>query len=63
MVPHRPHPSAPNTGGLGQKLMGALAKPIDVAKEQARSFVELRFQHPADATSGKPISVDESLFA
>jgi hypothetical protein len=43
--------------------MGALAKPVDVAKEQARSFVELRFQHPADATSGKPISVDESLFA
>ncbi|PVG04855.1 hypothetical protein CPB86DRAFT_778170 [Serendipita vermifera] len=63
MVPHRPHPSAPNTGGLGQKLLGALAKPMDLAKETARSFVELRYQHPADATSGKPLHVDESVFA
>ncbi|KAG9125224.1 hypothetical protein FRC07_008520 [Ceratobasidium sp. 392] len=29
MAPSRPHPSAPQDGGIGQKLMGTMAKPID----------------------------------
>lgn len=62
-VPHRPHLSAPQTGGLGQKLLGLLAKPVDVAKDATRSFVEVRYHHPANTTTGRPIRVDPSLLA
>jgi len=62
-VPHLPHPSAPQTGGLGQKLLGLLAKPADLAKETTRHFVDLRYSHPANSTNGRPARVDPSLLS
>ncbi|QRV78057.1 hemerythrin-like protein [Ceratobasidium sp. AG-Ba] len=45
MAPSRPHPSAPQDGGVGQKLMGTMAKPVDAAVSAARNFVDLKYQH------------------
>ncbi|CAE7068110.1 unnamed protein product [Rhizoctonia solani] len=45
MAPSRPHPSAPQHGGVGQKIMGTLAKPADAAVTAARSLVDLKYQH------------------
>ncbi|CAE6454673.1 unnamed protein product [Rhizoctonia solani] len=45
MAPTRPHPSAPQHGGLGQKLMGGMAKPIDAAVNAMRDHVPLKYEH------------------
>ncbi|KAG8696751.1 hypothetical protein FRC11_000514 [Ceratobasidium sp. 423] len=49
MAPSRPHPSAPQGGGAGQKIMGTLAKPADAAVTASRNLVNLKYQH-ASAT-------------
>jgi len=48
MVPTRPHPAAPQTGGVAQKAAGALGSVHDKVVETlgGREFVELKFQHP-----------------
>ncbi|CAE6441641.1 unnamed protein product [Rhizoctonia solani] len=45
MAPTRPHPSAPQHGGLGQKLMGGMAKPVDAAANAMRDHVPLKYEH------------------
>ncbi|CAE6433849.1 unnamed protein product [Rhizoctonia solani] len=45
MAPSRPHPSAPQDGGVGQKVMGTLAKPADAAITASRNLVDLKYQH------------------
>ncbi|CAE6517754.1 unnamed protein product [Rhizoctonia solani] len=45
MAPTRPHPSAPQHGGLGQKLTGGMAKPIDAAANAMRDHVPLKYEH------------------
>ncbi|KDN41576.1 hypothetical protein RSAG8_07377, partial [Rhizoctonia solani AG-8 WAC10335] len=49
MAPSRPHPSAPQHGGAGQKLMGAMAKPVDAAVTASRHLVDLKYQHASAA--------------
>lgn len=51
MAPSRPHPSAPQHGGAGQKVMGTLAKPVDAAVTAARDLVDLKYQHASAATA------------
>jgi len=66
-VPTRPHPMAPQNGGLLQKILGMGTKiPHDKIVEtlQGKRFIpieELRFQHPA---TGKvqPVILDSKLF-
>ncbi|KAG9093666.1 hypothetical protein FS749_013979 [Ceratobasidium sp. UAMH 11750] len=50
MAPSRPHPSAPQTGGAGQKIMGTMGKPVDAAVTSMRTFVDLKYKH-SDATA------------
>jgi hypothetical protein len=48
MVPTRPHPAAPQTGGIAQKaagLQGSLHDKI-VEKLGNRQFVDLKYTHP-----------------
>ncbi|KAH7318903.1 hypothetical protein B0J17DRAFT_686152 [Rhizoctonia solani] len=45
MAPTRPHPSAPQHGGLGQKMMGGMAKPVDAAVNAMRDHVPLKHEH------------------
>jgi hypothetical protein len=47
-VPTRPHPSAPQTGGIAQKAAGMQGHFHDfvVEKLQGRRFVELQYSHP-----------------
>ncbi|KAI0780639.1 hypothetical protein BD413DRAFT_463165 [Trametes elegans] len=49
MVPTRPHPWAPQTGGIAQKaagLQGALHDKV-VETVEGREFVDLKYQHPS----------------
>ncbi|KAI8993762.1 hypothetical protein BD414DRAFT_513444 [Trametes punicea] len=48
MVPTRPHPAAPQTGGLAQKAAGMQAHVHDKVVESftGRDFADLRFTHP-----------------
>ncbi|CAE6526785.1 unnamed protein product [Rhizoctonia solani] len=43
--PSRPHPSAPDSGGLGQKLMHKIVKPVDDVVNKFRDHVPLKYQH------------------
>ncbi|KAI0345192.1 hypothetical protein BDW22DRAFT_1390606 [Trametopsis cervina] len=47
-VPTRPHPPAPQTGGIVQKAVGLQGSLIDKAIElvQGRDFVDLKLSHP-----------------
>jgi len=47
-VPTRPHPAAPQTGGVMQKAAGLPASIHDKVIEtvEGRKFVDLRYQHP-----------------
>lgn len=45
MAPTRPHPSAPQSGGMAQKAMGAMGKAADVAMDAGRNFVDLKYHH------------------
>ncbi|KAI0082150.1 hypothetical protein K474DRAFT_830981 [Panus rudis PR-1116 ss-1] len=47
-VPTRPHPTAPQTGGIAQKAAGMAAQLMDVAADSmgGREFVELKYSHP-----------------
>ncbi|GAA6039163.1 hypothetical protein JCM8097_000444 [Rhodosporidiobolus ruineniae] len=61
VVPTRPHPAAPQSGGVVQKVLGTMTKPHDKIIEtlQGRHFADLKYQH----NSGKvePIKIDGSL--
>jgi len=48
MVPSRPHPVAPQTGGVAQKAVGGLGSVHDkiVEKIGGREFVDLKHTHP-----------------
>ncbi|EPQ57933.1 hypothetical protein GLOTRDRAFT_56434 [Gloeophyllum trabeum ATCC 11539] len=48
MVPTRPHPAAPQTGGVAQKAAGAFGSLHDKVVETVggREFVELKYKHP-----------------
>ncbi|KDQ57006.1 hypothetical protein JAAARDRAFT_69977 [Jaapia argillacea MUCL 33604] len=48
MVPTRPHPAAPQTGGAAQKAAGAFGSLHDkvVEKVGGRDFAPLKYQHP-----------------
>lgn len=63
VVPTRPHPVAPQSGGLVQKVLGMATKPHDKILEtlQGRSFADLKFQHE----SGKvqPVKIDSAVLA
>jgi len=47
-VPSRPHPSAPQTGGIGQKVVGMQGQISDKLVEmvQGREFAPVKFTHP-----------------
>ncbi|TFK54664.1 hypothetical protein OE88DRAFT_1653090 [Heliocybe sulcata] len=47
MVPTRPHPAAPQTGGVAQKAVGAFGSVHDKIIETlgSREFVDLKYQH------------------
>ncbi|KAL1944728.1 hypothetical protein VTO73DRAFT_3158 [Trametes versicolor] len=49
-VPTRPHPWAPQTGGLAQKAVGLQGALHDKVVEtlEGRKFVDLQYQHPAE---------------
>ncbi|KDQ61079.1 hypothetical protein JAAARDRAFT_204844 [Jaapia argillacea MUCL 33604] len=48
MVPTRPHPMAPQTGGVAQKTVGAWGAFHDKVVENlgGRSFADLKYEHP-----------------
>ncbi|KAL9933311.1 hypothetical protein V8E36_008029 [Tilletia maclaganii] len=46
MAPTRPHPSAPQHGGITQKVAGAAAKPFDAMINSWRETVPLKYEHP-----------------
>ncbi|RPD63892.1 hypothetical protein L227DRAFT_365415 [Lentinus tigrinus ALCF2SS1-6] len=48
MVPTRPHPAAPQTGGVAQKAAGAVGSLQDNVVEKAggRQFAALKYAHP-----------------
>ncbi|KAI0723945.1 hypothetical protein C8T65DRAFT_714859 [Cerioporus squamosus] len=50
MVPTRPHPWAPQTGGIAQKAAGMQGAFHDKIVEtvEGREFVDLKYQHPAE---------------
>jgi hypothetical protein len=37
-------------------------EPVDSVQEQARDFVSLRFRHPANNISGRPIQMDAAFY-
>lgn len=45
MAPTRPHPSAPQHGGVTQAAVGAVGKAVDAAVNTSRKFVELKYHH------------------
>ncbi|KAJ9477316.1 Hemerythrin domain-containing protein [Pseudozyma hubeiensis] len=45
MAPTRPHPSAPQSGGMTQKLAGGMSKPLDKAVEMGRKLVDVKHHH------------------
>ena len=47
-VPSRPHPWAPQTGGIAQKAAGAQGKLHDKVVETLtdRDFVDVKYAHP-----------------
>ncbi|RPD66426.1 hypothetical protein L226DRAFT_609269 [Lentinus tigrinus ALCF2SS1-7] len=49
LVPTRPHPWAPQTGGIAQKAAGMQGAFHDKVVEtvEGRQFVDLKYQHPA----------------
>uniref|UniRef100_A0A0K3CU05 BY PROTMAP: gi/342319008/gb/EGU10960.1/ Proteophosphoglycan 5 [Rhodotorula glutinis ATCC 204091] n=3 Tax=Rhodotorula toruloides TaxID=5286 RepID=A0A0K3CU05_RHOTO len=64
-VPERPHPLAPQSGGIVQKVAGALTKPHDKILETLRgqhflSDDQLAYKH-GQSTNVQPIKIDTSL--
>lgn len=47
VVPTRPHPAAPQSGGMAQQAAGMMSKPADETVNAMRKFVEIKFVHPA----------------
>lgn len=45
MAPTRPHPSAPQSGGIAQQAVGAVGKAADMVMDQGRNFVDLKHHH------------------
>jgi len=50
VVPERPHPMAPQSGGIVQKALGSMTKPHDkiVAALTSRKFTDIKYTHPAN---------------
>ncbi|GAA5946130.1 hypothetical protein JCM3775_004156 [Rhodotorula graminis] len=63
VVPTRPHPAAPQSGGVLQKTLGMATKPHDKILETltGRSFADLKYQHGQSGV--KPIKIDQSLLS
>ncbi|GAA6013098.1 hypothetical protein JCM10207_006171 [Rhodosporidiobolus poonsookiae] len=64
VVPTRPHPVAPQSGGIAQKVLGMATRPHDKILEtlQGRHFVpesELKYYHGTGKV--EPIKIDQSL--
>ena len=51
LAPTRPHPSAPQTGGAAQKAVGAMGKPVDMAVDMGRKFVDVKHRHSDEVAS------------
>lgn len=51
LAPTRPHPAAPQTGGVAQKAAGAMAKPMDKVVEAGRKFVDVKHRHSDEVAS------------
>ncbi|KAJ1305564.1 hypothetical protein OPQ81_000564 [Rhizoctonia solani] len=45
MSPSRPHPSAPDSGGMGQKVVGKIVQPVDAVVNKAKDHVPLKYEH------------------
>jgi len=63
VVPTRPHPAAPQSGGVLQKTLGMATKPHDKILEMltGRSFADLKYEH--GRTGVTPIKIDQSLLS
>ncbi|GAA5820879.1 hypothetical protein JCM11251_001858 [Rhodosporidiobolus azoricus] len=61
VVPTRPHPVAPQSGGVVQKVLGMATRPHDKILEtlQGRHFADLTYQHGQGKV--EPIKIDSSL--
>ncbi|GAA5865575.1 hypothetical protein JCM8547_007654 [Rhodosporidiobolus lusitaniae] len=61
VVPTRPHPAAPQSGGVMQKVLGMATKPHDKILEtlQGRHFADLKYQHEQGKV--EPIKIDSSI--
>ncbi|GAA6050882.1 hypothetical protein JCM3770_005754 [Rhodotorula araucariae] len=61
VVPTRPHPAAPQSGGVVQKVLGMATKPHDKIIETltGRKFADLKYQHGQGRV--EPIKIDQSL--
>ncbi|KAK0529170.1 hypothetical protein OC834_003307 [Tilletia horrida] len=44
-APSRPHPSAPQTGGIAQTAAGMASKPVDAMIQAWRDHVDLKYHH------------------
>ncbi|CDR88139.1 uncharacterized protein SPSC_03725 [Sporisorium scitamineum] len=51
LAPTRPHPAAPQTGGIAQKTVGAMGKAVDKAVEAGRKFVDVKHRHSDEVAS------------
>ncbi|SJX61508.1 uncharacterized protein SRS1_12493 [Sporisorium reilianum f. sp. reilianum] len=51
LAPTRPHPAAPQTGGVAQKTVGAMGKAVDKAVEAGRKFVDVKHRHSDEVAS------------
>ncbi|KAM0793676.1 hypothetical protein ACM66B_001105 [Microbotryomycetes sp. NB124-2] len=62
LVPTRPHPSAPQDGGVVHKALGAMTRGHDRIIEtlSGREFVDLKYKHPAQGPV-ESLKVDQSL--
>ncbi|KAK4050467.1 hypothetical protein OIV83_003537 [Microbotryomycetes sp. JL201] len=62
LVPTRPHPSAPQSGSVVHKALGAVTRGHDRIIEMmtGRDFVDLKYQHPAKGQV-ESLKMDDSL--
>ncbi|KAK4052902.1 hypothetical protein OIO90_004178 [Microbotryomycetes sp. JL221] len=64
LVPTRPHPSAPQDGGVIHKALGTVTRGHDKVMEMlsGREFVKLKFTHPANGPV-EPLKVDNQVLS
>lgn len=56
MAPTRPHPSAPQHGGVTQKAAAGAAKAVDAVSNVGRKFVDVKYRHSDQSPSGATTS-------